>query len=69
MNDKMKKAPLSLVMVLMLVMLACNLPILGVGNRESGQVATVVAKTMAAINSQQAKIPTQPPRLHPSPTP
>jgi len=59
----MKKALLCLVMVLVLVMLACNLPILGVGNHAGGQVATAVAKTMAAMNSQPAKIPTQSPRL------
>jgi hypothetical protein len=67
----MRKAVLSLSIVISLVMLACNLPFISVANQDNGLVATSVAKTVAALNAQQIVIPTQAiqiPTLAPAPT-
>lgn len=58
----MRKALLAFTILIALVMVACNLPFFAIGNQNSGQVATSVAKTVAALNSLPP-IPTLPPQL------
>ena len=59
----MRRSILSLSLLVLLVMVACNLPLIGTSNQGGGQVATSVAKTVAALNPQQPVIPTQVPQL------
>ena len=63
--------PLSIILVLSLVILACNLPFITIATQDTGQVAISVAQTVAALNAQQQSIPTlvpQIPTLAPAPT-
>jgi len=63
--------PLSIVLVLSLVILACNLPFITIATQDTGQVAISVAQTVAALNAQQQTVPTlapQIPTLAPAPT-
>jgi hypothetical protein len=67
----MKKAVLPLLLAVSLVMLACNLPFISIASQDNGLVATAVAKTVAALNAQQAVPATLPPQiatLAPAPT-
>jgi hypothetical protein len=59
----MRKSVLSLSLLILLVMVACNLPLIGTSSQGGGLVATSVAKTVAALNPQRPLIPTQPPQL------
>ena len=61
---------LSIVLVLSLIILACNLPFITTATQEPGLVATSVAKTVAALYAQQQTTPTlaQAPTLAPLPT-
>jgi hypothetical protein len=66
-----KMLPLSIVLTLGLVMIACNLPFVNTATQDTGQVATSVAQTVAALNAQQQTVPTltpQIPTLGPAPT-
>jgi len=63
--------PLSIVLVLSLIVLACNLPFISIATQDTGLVATSVARTVAALNAQQQTVPTlapQIPTLAPAPT-
>ena len=62
--------PLSIVLVLSLIVLACNLPFISAATQDTGLVATSVAQTVAALNTQQQTVPTlasQIPTLTPAP--
>ena len=68
---KKRILPLSIALTLGLVIMACNLPFISIAPQDTGQVATSVAQTVAALNAQNNPAPTigaQIPTQGPAPT-